>query len=61
MKPLTYTPVAQGLERCSYKANVVGSIPTGRTILKATLAQLVEQLPCKHQVVGSNPTGGSTL
>ena len=27
-----HAPIAQGLERCSYKANVAGSIPARRTI-----------------------------
>ncbi len=31
-----YAPIAQGLERCSYKADVVGSTPTRRTILPPT-------------------------
>ena len=31
---MNYWPVAQGLERHSYKVEVVGSIPTGPTINK---------------------------
>ena len=32
-QPQYHAPIAQGLERCSYKAGVAGANPAGRTIL----------------------------
>ena len=38
--PPHHAPIAQGLERCSYKANVAGSIPARRTIYNPNLGAI---------------------
>ena len=53
--PLLYASVAQLVEQGTENPRVVGSIPTGGTILSADLAHLVERDLAKVEVAGSSP------
>ena len=46
-QPQHHAPIAQGLERCSYKANVAGSNPAGRTILQRNKLWHLTKIPQK--------------
>ena len=51
--------IAQLEERLICIQEVVGSIPSGSTKIKAPIAQLVEHFHGKEGVIGSNPIGSS--
>ena len=51
----TYASVAQLVEQGTENPRVVGSIPTGGTIINADLAHLVERNLAKVEVAGSSP------
>ena len=51
--------IAQLEERLSCIQEVVGSIPSGSTILTAPIAQLVEHFHGKEGVISSNLIGSS--
>ena len=53
--PLLYASVAQLVEQGTENPRVVGSIPTGGTIINADLAHLVERNLAKVEVAGSSP------
>ena len=56
-----YGGVAQLVEQGTENPRVVGSIPTGGTIINADLAHLVERNLAKVEVAGSSPVIRSKL